>query len=242
MKSGQNELSVENSKPLPENPDSIDKIYKAFFKIHRNACGQDERTAYMSIPPDEANDADRVVVRAIQELEALRATRAPQEAAAETHTCPDCDGSGATSYASHDCGGEESLCARRCPVEVPEQCPRCGGTGKVIEAAPTSREAAAAEGEKMDEADAVLTEWYRDASPLLEVGEGELLKQIIARALSQAASKAREGAIRVLAKLEAAEKSQIEQGADTPNRRLHATRLGAFYDALRALSPQTQKE
>jgi hypothetical protein len=112
----------------------------------------------------------------------------------------------------------------------------------VIEAAPTSREAAAAEGEKMDEADAVLTEWYRDASPLLEVGEGELLKQIIARALSQAASKAREGAIRVLAKLEAAEKSQIEQGADTPNRRLHATRLGAFYDALRALSPQTQKE
>ena len=61
-------------------PKSIDEIHEAFMRIHRLACGTSDR-AYMSIPADPQRDADLIVSAAIDELRALRDSRAELEAA-----------------------------------------------------------------------------------------------------------------------------------------------------------------
>lgn len=46
-------------------------------------------------------------------------------------TCLECDGHGWVSGYGHDCGGSETECPMRCPVQTQEYCSFCGGEGIV---------------------------------------------------------------------------------------------------------------
>ena len=50
----------------------------------------------------------------------------------EEIACPDCNGMGWYSGYGHDCGGDDSLCTYRCPIQTQEYCETCKGNTTVI--------------------------------------------------------------------------------------------------------------
>lgn len=45
--------------------------------------------------------------------------------------CPQCGGDGYEVGMEHDCGGDDRLCASRCPIPVQVACGACGGLGEL---------------------------------------------------------------------------------------------------------------